>query len=208
MPRWGIDLEPYSFRKLSKRDKEAVLEYRKSRGMPWHAPPHFSTGEAWYLITAATYEHRPILATEDRRNYFQHRLLEGIREICGDPRAWVVLSTHYHLIARLRDIRDFGKLTRTLHRGTAFEWNRVDGTPGRTVWYRYRDDQIRDEEQYYAYLNYVHANPVKHGLVKRVDQWLCSSVHGYLREFGREYLRDLWRRYPPAEIGEGWDDID
>ena len=32
-------------------------------------------------------------------------------------------------------------------------------TPGRRVWYRYRDDQIRDDEQYYAYLNYIHANP-------------------------------------------------
>lgn len=76
---------------------------------------------------------------------------------------------------------------------------------GRKVWYRYSDREIRGEGHYYACFNYVHGNPAKHGWVKRADQWLCSSIHGYLKELGREYLRDLWDKYPPRDMGKGWD---
>ena len=57
----------YEYRRLSDKEKREVVEERKRAGRPWHAPPHYSKGEAWYFVTAAIYEHRLIMESEDRR---------------------------------------------------------------------------------------------------------------------------------------------
>jgi len=199
--------EPYEYRRLSAEERRAVVEERKRQGFPWHSPPHFPVGEAWYLLSAATFEHKPILATEDRRLYLQHRLLEGITQMGGEATAWVVLPNHYHALARVPDIMAYREFSGKLHRGTAYEWNRVDRTPGRKVWFRFSDRQVRGERSYFTYFNYVHGNPVKHGWAARADEWLCSSLKRYLQELGRDYLKDLWNRYPPRDTGKGWDDF-
>jgi putative transposase len=36
---------------------------------------------------------------------------------------------------------------------------------------------IRDEADYLAHMNYVHINPVKHGLVRQVKDWPYSTFH-------------------------------
>lgn len=48
----------------------------------------------------------------------------------------------------------------------------------RGVWQRrYWEHTIRNEADYAAYVNYVHINPLKHGLVKCVADWPYSSFH-------------------------------
>ena len=39
---------------------------------------------------------------------------------------------------------------------------------------------IRNEKDFKRYVDYVHVNPVKHGLVKQVSQWPYSSFHRYV----------------------------
>ena len=204
MPR---KLRPYAYRRLSPEEKREVLEERKRRALPWHAPPHVSVGERWYMITAANFEHRRIMHTEERRADYQRRLLEGVEEINGEATAWVILPNHYHLLAKVPEIKVYRRMDGDLHRGTATEWNREDRTPGRQVWYRFSDREVRSESAYYAYFNYIHGNPVKHGYVQQADEWGCTSLHIHLEELGRRYLRQLWALYPPRDIGEGWDDF-
>ncbi len=147
------------------------------------------------------------MATEDRRVAVLEGVLEGVLEMGGEISGWAILPNHYHLLIRVPLLKTFGIMVRKLHSGVATQWNREDGTPGRQVWYRYRDRRIRGERHYYASLNYINANPVKHGYVQLADEWTCSSIHGYLESFGREYLRELWLEYPPRNMGKGWDDF-
>ena len=52
----------------------------------------------------------------------------------------------------------------------------MDGTLGRTVWYRCWDTKITSSSAHYARLAYVHRNPVKHGLVEdAVHYRWCSA---------------------------------
>jgi putative transposase len=46
---------------------------------------------------------------------------------------------------------------------------------------RFWEHQVRDEEDLRRHLDYVHFNPVKHGLVKRVAEWPYSSFHRYVK---------------------------
>jgi putative transposase len=46
---------------------------------------------------------------------------------------------------------------------------------------RFWEHTIRDDEDFERHLDYVHFNPVKHGLVSRVRDWPYSSFHRYVR---------------------------
>ncbi len=46
------------------------------------------------------------------------------------------------------------------------------------VWQkRFWEHRIRDEVDYHNHINYIHYNPVKHGLVSLPEQWPYSSIH-------------------------------
>jgi putative transposase len=47
---------------------------------------------------------------------------------------------------------------------------------------RYWEHTIRDERDFARHVDYIHFNPVKHGLVRRVRDWEHSSFHRYVRE--------------------------
>jgi putative transposase len=47
---------------------------------------------------------------------------------------------------------------------------------------RFWEHAIRDETDLTRHLDYIHYNPVEHGLVSRVSDWPYSSFHRYVRE--------------------------
>ena len=47
---------------------------------------------------------------------------------------------------------------------------------------RFWEHTIRDERDLCAHVDYIHYNPVKHGLVTRVLDWPYSSFHRYVRD--------------------------
>ncbi|MGC3983030.1 MAG: transposase [Steroidobacteraceae bacterium] len=52
----------------------------------------------------------------------------------------------------------------------------------RGIWQRrYWEHVIRDEEDWWRHVEYIHYNPVKHGHVRRVCDWPHSSFHRFVR---------------------------
>ena len=47
---------------------------------------------------------------------------------------------------------------------------------------RYWEHTIRDDQDFARHVDYIHFNPVKHGLVSRVRDWDHSSFHRYVRD--------------------------
>ena len=198
---------PYEYRTLSKEERAALVETRRQRGYPLHDPPHPIRAAGWYLLTAANYEHRPLMASPERRDAFQAALLSHFEEIEAEVGAWVVLPNHYHILAGVHSLDQVSGALKLLHGRTAFAWNREDGLTGqRRVWYKFADRWIRNGRHYYRALNYIHYNPVKHGYVDDAYGWTWSSVHWYLEENGRDWLRQTWRSYPVEAMGMNWDD--
>ncbi len=51
------------------------------------------------------------------------------------------------------------------------------------IWQRrYWEHQIRDDPDLQSHIDYIHYNPVKHGLVTQVKDWPYSSFHRYVHE--------------------------
>ena len=198
----------YENRKLTPAEREDVLRKRREHGYPLHAPPHPFRDAGQYLITAANFEHAPIMASPERRTNFEARLLATMDGIRAVVYAWVVLPNHYHILLGVDALDQVSAALKQLHGTTSREWNLADEQTGqRRVWYKFTDRQVRDEAHFYYALNYVHYNPVKHGVAGEPYEWPWSSLNNYLDAHGRQWLRNTWQAHLPGDaFGQGWDD--
>lgn len=188
--------------------REEVLARRKLWHRPWHGPPHFSGQQTdQYLITVTCYEHAPILGSSDERmDDFVLLVHQAFEDAEATIHAWVLLPNHYHVLATVADLTLLlGRLGR-LHGRTSFTWNKEEGMRGRKCWHRVSDRAMRSEAHFWATMNYVHHNAVKHGYVEQWAEWPWSSALEFLRETGREDALKLWKDFPIGDYGVGWDD--
>ena len=198
---------PYEYRTLSAEERQALLRERKERGYPLHAPPHPFREAGYYLLTAANFEHTPVMNTPERRTDFEKRLLASMQEIQADIVGWVILPNHYHTLVGVESLDHVSAVLKQLHGATSHEWNAQDGLTGkRRVWYKFADRMIRDNDHYFRALNYIHFNPVKHGHAQDSYKWQWSSLSLYYQDQGRDWLQKKWTAHPCLDFGTGWDD--
>ncbi|MDP2786544.1 MAG: transposase [Pseudomonadota bacterium] len=100
--------------------------------------------------------------------------------------AWVVLPDHMHAVWTLPpDDTDYSARWKAIKIAFAKSIPKTESlSPVRTakgergIWQRrFWEHTIRDERDYAAHVDYVHINPVKHGLVNCVADWPYSSFH-------------------------------
>jgi putative transposase len=122
------------------------------------------------------------------------RNIELLREVIAKVKqshpfiihAWVVLPEHMHCVMELPEgDADFAKrwmlikmlFSRGMPKNESLTKTRIERRE-RGIWQRrYWEHLIRDEKDYQAHMDYVHINPVKHGLVKQVKDWPYSTFH-------------------------------
>ncbi|CAN5490222.1 transposase [soil metagenome] len=104
---------------------------------------------------------------------------------------WVVLPEHMHCVIELPPNDDNFALRWRLIKARFSksipnrEWRSETRVRRgeRGIWQRrYWEHLIRDEKDFAAHMDYVHVNPVKHGLVKRVAEWPHSTFHRLVEE--------------------------
>ena len=188
----------YIYRQLTPEERAEIVCQRRAKGNPIHAPPHPFRQAGYYAITAANFDHSPIMALAQRCTDFEAMLLEVLSGIDANVVGWVILPNHYHLLVGLQLLDDFSTAIQRLHGRTSHDWNLEDGlTCKRRVWYKFYDRQIRNQRHYYKALNYIHYNPVKHNYVHDPYEWPWTSLHNYFEDKGREWLRLQWHEFPP-----------
>lgn len=145
-----------------------------------HAPLHRLDGSGVFMVTSATLYKKHLFSSPDKLTLLENTLLKLAQDYLWQLEAWAVFSNHYHVIIRSQpqtQSASLGKLLKHLHNLTAIELNRLDGVTGRNVWYNFWDTKLTYEKSYLARLNYVHQNPVKHGLVAVASQYQwCSAA--------------------------------
>ncbi len=200
------DRAMYSWRRFTPQQREAILQERKSYPRPWHGPPHYASEASLYLLSAACYEHRSIIgASPQRMAEFESDILQTSAEQAQKIFAWTVLPNHYHLLVDAADILALLKAHGQLDGRTSFRWNGEDAHRGRQVWHRATETAMKSERHFWATLNYVLHNAVRHGYVGRWQDWPYSNAARYLEEVGRELAERRWREYPTLDYGKDWD---
>lgn len=197
----------YRWRKLSPEEQQETLARRKLQRHPWHSPPHHREGNGLYLVTATCYEHRPWVGVSDARmDWFSAELLETLASHSARIDAWVLLPNHYHALVLTDSCPALLHALTKLHGRCSHDWNREDDSLGRKVWFNTLERVISSDAHHIASIHYVHHNPVKHGHVKKWEDWKWSSAAEYLKRLGREEVERRWKEYPLLNYGRGWDD--
>jgi len=142
-----------------------------------HAPPHLLQEKGVYIVTCGTYLKIRHFNTPERLSLLHEGLLASAKAAGWDLHAWAVLSNHYHFIASSPENPDnLSVWIAGLHQMISSAINKMDNTPNRKVWYQFRDTRITAQPSYLARLNYVHNNPVKHGIVPKASLYpWCSA---------------------------------
>jgi putative transposase len=199
----------YRWRRMSPKQRAAALGSRRTHHLPWHGPPHYVADSGLYLMTAACYEHRAIIGeSPERMAEFEATLLESTQASAQSIFAWIVLPNHYHLLVRALDVKRLITALGQVHGATSFRWNGEDEMRGRKVWHCAAETEIKSEGHFWATMNYVLHNAVRHGYVERWQDWPYSNAAAYLAEVGHDLAKQRWQSYPLYDYGKEWDPPD
>lgn len=148
-----------------------------------------------YFFTVVTHRRQKILLDD----HVRHALREGIEKTrIAFPfqiNAWVLLPDHLHCIWTLPEgDADFAKRWGMIKRHVSQSCAHLvkgDEQPASSklkrnesnFWQRrYWEHKIRDEADLARHLDYIHWNPLKHGLVDTVQHWPYSTFHRFVAE--------------------------
>ncbi len=162
------------------------------------------TSGGTFFFTVVSFQRRRIFANPKYAELLNNIIKEVRNEFPFTREAWVFLPDHLHCIWTLpADEADYSKrwgiikarFTKAITPG-AGKSALLTGSKIRqresTIWQRrFWEHQIRGERDLKMHLDYIHFNPVKHGLAKSPGDWPYSSF--------REFVN---RKLYPIDWGE------
>jgi len=169
-----------------------------------------------YFFTIVTYGRQPFLTSPDARDLLRTAIQRVRRTRPFTIFATVLLPDHWHLVMALPPgDSDYSTRIKRIKQEFTRQWiasghvERATTTSQsdrgeRGVWQpRFWEHTIRDGEDLERCVDYIHWNPRKHQLVKRVQDWPWSSFHRFAGE-GQYELS--WGGIQPdyGEAGVDW----
>jgi putative transposase len=147
-----------------------------------------------YFFTLVTHRRRRFLTDALARECLRVSLDLTRKSLPFDLVAIVLLPDHLHTLWKLPDgDDDFSFRWKCIKEGFTKDYLGRGGTEAgrspsrkrrqeRSIWQRrFWEHAIRDEQDFERHMDYIHYNPVKHGLVERPFQWPYSSFHRYVK---------------------------
>lgn len=155
--------------------KEECMDYRRAK-IPGTS----------YFFTVVTEHRRPLLIEHIDRLRAAFRHVREKRPFRME--AIVVLPDHLHTLWTLAEgDNDYSTRWMLIKRKFSSGLSAVPSNPSQAskrekgLWQRrFWEHCIRDQRDWRKHLDYIHYNPVKHGLITRVSDWPYSSFHRFV----------------------------
>ncbi|MFZ2207203.1 MAG: transposase [Porticoccaceae bacterium] len=131
-----------------------------------------------YFFTVVTRDRAPVFTTPARVALLRAAVRQVMAAHPFSIDAMVVLPDHLHCIWRLPEgDADFPGRWREIKKATSRRIHRVaDRGDQWPIWQpRFWEHLLRDEADWRRHLDYIHYNPVKHGLARSAGAWPWSS---------------------------------
>ena len=162
-----------------------------------HAPDHRLSESGTYIVTAGTYGKRHFFKGVHRLKSLHDGLLRYAMKYRWRLQAWAVFPNHYHFVAHspddnLNGAESLRVLLADFHQHSASWVNKRDGVNGRKVWHNYWETLLTFEKSYFARLNYVHQNAVKHGVVSVAANYPYCSASWFERITTPAMIRTIY----------------
>jgi putative transposase len=145
-----------------------------------------------FFFTVVTHNRMPLLARDDRVALLRDAFRYVMQRHPFQLEACVILPDHLHAIWTLpEDDHDYSTRWRLIKSYFSHRFQDKPQIPSssraakqeKTVWQRrYWEHSIRDDADYAHHLNYIHYNPVKHGLASSPWEWPYSSFRQWVNK--------------------------
>lgn len=140
---------------------------------------YFSPGQTVF-VTSVTAERKPILLENE------DLLVKAFERIFGAAQnrliAWVIMPDHFHAIIVSAD-SEVPAIMKKVKLIFSYHYRTRNSLYRGTLWQsRYWDHVIRNEADLGKHIDYIHYNPVKHGLVRDPFLHPYSSAGKYLED--------------------------
>ncbi len=164
-----------------------------------------------FFFTVATYRRQPILTKPEVIISLRQAIVDVKNSHPFEIVAWVVLPDHMHTVWTLpENDSDYGLRWGLIKRLVSRQAGKARMViPAKSqvkrnesgLWQRrFWEHRIRDDADLQRHVDYIHYNPVKHGLVERVVDWPHSTFHRFVE---KGWLSQDWASMPPAgDFGE------
>jgi putative transposase len=133
---------------------------------------------AWYAVTTVTAGRTPLFTRPDLARIVGDELA-AIPERLAIIHAWVVMPDHVHWLFELGTEKPLGALVQRFKSRCAIGINRCRGSNTHVWQAGYYDHRLREHEDFVAQARYIVANPLRRGLVERIEDypyWWCRWV--------------------------------
>jgi putative transposase len=114
---------------------------------------------------------------------------------------YVFLPDHFHMLIRPTGSSTYSQIMHSLKPNFTKAYKQAIGLDGKMGFWqrRFWDHIIRDERDLHLHLDYIHYNPVKHGLVSKPEDWTHSSFSIWKQ---RDVYPDEWGWSEPQSLQE------
>ena len=170
--------------------------------MDWpHAPCHRLDGRGAFIVTCGTLHKKHLFRTTSRLDALSGGLIKYAKKHGWRLQAWAVFSNHYHFVglSPAEGAENLESFMREFHSRSARWVNHEDGVTGRQVWHNYWETHLTFENSYFARLNYVHSNAVKHGLVTEPKKYPWCSA-GWLEKNTPKSFRETLESFKTDRV--------
>jgi putative transposase len=167
-----------------------------------HNPPHLFLPNTKYFITGVIYNKYKLLHTESAKKKLLEYIKKSTLHFDWLLEDWVILDNHYHLMLMApENAETLSKLIGNVHRYSAIWLNKNVPVPQSydKIWHNYMDTCITYEKSYFARLNYIWYNPVKHGYAEKPESWKYGSYFDRFKN-EKEYLIRINKNYPCDKV--------
>ncbi len=167
-----------------------------------HNPPHLFSTNSKYFITGATYEKNMWLKSNEAKERLLKSIIIGFDKHGWTLEDWVILDNHYHLLCDAPDdSSNLPTMIQEIHKFVAL-WikkNVTESKDAEKIMYNYWDTCITLEASYFARLNYIWNNPVKHGYTNNAEEWVYGSYFEKVKK-DKEVLEKIIIKYPCDKV--------
>ena len=101
--------------------------------------------------------------------------------------SWVILPEHFHAMIRPKNT-NLSIILKSVKQSFSMNFRKRNPLHQGKVWQnRFWDHIIRDQEDFNKHFDYIHFNPVKHGMTSIPFEYSHSSIHKF-----KEYYSPDW----------------
>jgi len=164
-------------------------------GKPEHLKTFDYLGSYRYFLTFCTFKRRELFVTADRVNNVCTQFLRAADEEHFALVAYCFMKDHVHLL--IEGLSDNSDCRRFIARAKQFSGFYFKRAFSESLWQRYGFERtLRPEECSIGVARYILENPVRAGLVSRVEDYpfLGSSVYSIEQIVEAVQMKDKWYR--------------